>query len=308
MYSLLYNIFFALKRRDKSKNNKVISSLCKKYYNFFDAYLNIITRKFFEKFPSKKNRLNKKARDKKIIVSLTSFPARIDKVWITVETLLRQSIKPDEIILWLADTQFDGFDSLPKKLKDLTKCGLTIKFCDDLRSHKKYYYTFQQYPNDLVILADDDIFYPKDTIKQLLKMHKKYPNDIISITSQSVPENITELPSVWESLKEQVISSRKTQPFTGQGAMFQPKQYKDVLYNKELIERLIPFADDLWIYLIGYLSGVNVTTIHKYRCFNNTIWGTGESSLFAKNGKNGGNMNDVQWKNLVEYFKEELNI
>src|SRR5690554_3540856 len=34
-----------------------------------------------------------------LIVSFTSFPARIDNVWLVVESILRQSVKPDKIIL-----------------------------------------------------------------------------------------------------------------------------------------------------------------------------------------------------------------
>ena len=46
-------------------------------------------------------------RRRKVIVSMTSIPARIDKVWITVESLLRQTYKPDEIIVWLALDEFE---------------------------------------------------------------------------------------------------------------------------------------------------------------------------------------------------------
>ena len=42
----------------------------------------------------------------KIIVSLTSFPPRIKKIWLTIETLLRQKDKPDRIILWLSVDEF----------------------------------------------------------------------------------------------------------------------------------------------------------------------------------------------------------
>ncbi len=52
-------------------------------------------------------------RETKIIVSLTTFPDRIESVYKTVSTLLTQTLKPDEVILWLADSQFPA-----KKLTD----------------------------------------------------------------------------------------------------------------------------------------------------------------------------------------------
>ena len=48
-------------------------------------------------------------------------------------------MKPDKIILWLADTQFSGMDSLPAELFGLQERGLTIRFCSDLKSHKKIF-------------------------------------------------------------------------------------------------------------------------------------------------------------------------
>lgn len=67
-------------------------------------------------------------RKQKIVVSLTSYPARIDTVWLTIETLLRQSMKPDELILWLADEQFPSKDLLPKKLISQTKEDCKLNF------------------------------------------------------------------------------------------------------------------------------------------------------------------------------------
>ena len=45
-------------------------------------------------------------RDTKIIVSLTSFPERMDDVHYTLYSLLNQEFKPDEIILWLSQEEF----------------------------------------------------------------------------------------------------------------------------------------------------------------------------------------------------------
>jgi hypothetical protein len=54
-----------------------------------------------------------KLETEKAIASLTSFPARINHTYISIECLLRQSVNPDRIILWLAEDQF------PNQLNDL---------------------------------------------------------------------------------------------------------------------------------------------------------------------------------------------
>ena len=113
----------------------------------------------------------------RILVSFTSFPKRINKVWLVVESLLRQSYKPDLVILWLSKEQFESLNVLPARLLNLQKRGLMLKIKEgDMRSHKKYYYAFREYPNDVIITVDDDIIYSPDLIKYLVETYRKNPN------------------------------------------------------------------------------------------------------------------------------------
>ena len=51
-----------------------------------------------------------------VIISLTTYPGRINTVWLAIETLLRQSVKPDAIILWLSTDQFKSLSDIPHSL------------------------------------------------------------------------------------------------------------------------------------------------------------------------------------------------
>src|SRR5699024_9292150 len=129
-----------------------------------------------DNFLHKKSLINVEE-ENRIIVSFTSFPARMHKIWMVVESIRRQSLKPDKIILWLSKKQFKGdLNDLPKNLLLQMEDGLQIEFVDeDLRSHKKYYYAFERYADYRIILIDDDILYSSETIKCLFNAHKKYP-------------------------------------------------------------------------------------------------------------------------------------
>ena len=98
-----------------------------------------------------------------IIISLTTYPARVGTVWITITSLLNQTKQPQRVILWLAEEQFQD-KKIPKRLMQLQKRGLEILYCEDLKPHKKYFYTMQEYPECFVVTADDDIFYPENHI------------------------------------------------------------------------------------------------------------------------------------------------
>ena len=93
-----------------------------------------------------------------LIVSLTSYPTRIGTVHKTIETILCQTERPDRIILWLAPEQFPKAAlGLPRKLKRLTKYGLEIQWYHDIKSYKKLIPALHQYPDAIIVTADDNV-------------------------------------------------------------------------------------------------------------------------------------------------------
>ena len=74
--------------------------------------------------------------------------------------MLHQTFLPKKIILWLSKEQFDKKD-LPDSLLSLENEVFEIRMVDgDIRSYKKSYYVLKEYPEDNVLLIDDDLFYP----------------------------------------------------------------------------------------------------------------------------------------------------
>lgn len=115
----------------------------------------------------------KNKRKEKIIISLTSYPARFKTIVPTLKSLLNQTMKPDRIIVWLSCARQD----LTEDMLALEQYGIEYR-CDveDLKSHKKYYWAFQEFHSDLVITVDDDVVYPVTLVSSLLKAHVRYPN------------------------------------------------------------------------------------------------------------------------------------
>lgn len=199
-----------------------------------------------------------------IIVSFTSFPARINRTWLVVESLLRQTVKPDKIILWLAKEQFDGFHSLPKKILRLQSRGLEIRFVEeDIRSHKKYAYAIREYPDAIIVTVDDDVFYPSHMLQYLLEAHTKHPNDVIAnITHQLQYKSSGELLSYadWKhNITLQDYSNNIFQVGVG-GVLYPPHCAHPDICNAELAYRVCPFGDDIWLYAMCRLVGTTIRT------------------------------------------------
>jgi hypothetical protein len=300
---LIYHIYFELRRLLKKRKSKILQ----RAVDYIEAYYNLRVRKIYLKSRGCQKGVTDVKREQKIIVSLTSYPARIDTVWLTTETLLRQTVKPDELILYLAADQFPDRSLLPEELVRQTSRGLQIRFCDkDLKSHKKYFYAMQEYPEDIVILADDDIFYPYDMVEKLLKLHAEYPADICACTTQVISPCIEADPIKWRNPRvgERVIHTSRVQIFTGSGSLFPPHSLPAGTFDSDAIMRLCPYADDMWLTFKALAAGTKITSFRRWRAFPVMIYGTGKVSLWNINYTEG--QNDIQWTSLKEQFPEEF--
>lgn len=309
MYTILYTIYN--KAQEKAENNKKARFRVKIYRcicTMIFHYMNTVHIMFLK---NHKNHctVNKKQRTEEYIVSLTSFPGRINTVWITIESLLRQKVRADKIILWLANSQFPkGYSELPKQLLDMQTRGLEIKFCDDLRSYKKFYYAMQIYKKAFIITADDDCFYPTNYISSLVEMHHQYPEDIVCRTAPLITPTYSTPPSKWNGLLTgEEISSYRLSINSGSGALFPPGSLSAEAFDKDKFMKLCPFADDLWLTIMAHINGTKITR-KKYYCYPIVISGTQKESLVSINRRKSadGFNNDTQWSNLIREYRLEL--
>ncbi len=236
-----------------------------------------------------------------IIVSITSFPKRIHTVWITIASLLNQDMKPQKVILWLAEEQFPN-RKIPYSLRRLKKRGLEIKFCDDLKPHKKYYYTMQENPEAIVVTADDDILYPENHLKELWEGHKKYPHCIVCSWAHTIKisESGFAKYSEWKNTKEQT-PSYTTVPIGCNGVLYPPKSLSLEVFNKDKLKKVSLYTDDLWLKCMALLSGTKSVRYYGYDLIYFNLIYTQFNGLWKKNTK-GDNRNDKVWDALmIEY-------
>lgn len=245
----------------------------------------------------------------KIIVSLTSFPARIEKVWLTIESLLRQKMKPDMIILWLSKEQFLSINHLPKELKNLQKRGLSIRLMDgDIRSYKKYQYTIEEYPDATIILADDDIIYDIDLVSSLMEAHNEEPDVVCArygyIMKRKSDGNISSY-MTWEMIDKATPASSEVFFGSGGGTLFTKSIMHPDLSNINLARKLCPTADDVYLNAMARLNNTKIRFVSgKYVLANLSI----ENNITLSSTNIGKEcQNDVQIKNLNDYYKNTIN-
>lgn len=250
------------------------------------------------------NGLNTEKRDKEIIVSFTSFPGRIQDVWIVVECLFRQTYKADKIILWLSESQFTGIE-MPKLLVAQQERGLEIRFVEeDLKSHKKYIYALNEFKNEYVITVDDDLYYDNRFIENLIQLKKKYPNSLPTNRAHLIQfeaNNEISLYSKWYHNYASEKPSMRLVPTGGFGTLYEYNQLNKTFDDQSLIKELVPHADDLWLKIQSLIKNVSIVTNSKYNKDPITVKRSQLEKLVSTNVINGGN--DIQLRKALDYFR-----
>ncbi len=246
-------------------------------------------------------------REMEYIVSLTSFPGRINEVWTTVETLLRQSFKPDRIILWLSEVQFPD-KIVPESLLELKERGLQIEFVkDDIRSHKKYFYAFQRFPQAAIITVDDDVYYPTDTLKYLVDASDKNKGHIIANRAHMITFDNDQLQPYrkWQHNKKGFDGGSYLFVPTGVGGvLYPPNSYHHDIFDEATFKRICFMADDLWLKIATLRNNSSVITTPYFTKDLITVGKSQNIKLVSSNSIGGGN--DVQLNDLIKHFNIDI--
>lgn len=198
-------------------------------------------------------------RDTTIIVSLTSYGKRVKgSVIYTIYSLLKQTVQPERIVLWLNEKEYSD-KNLPVKLRFLCKYGLEIRYCRDIRSYTKIIHSLSAFPDKHIITADDDIYYTRDFIDEFLKAHQQNPHAIITgIAKMPILKGDEKHPTpyiTWPEYHHVSVSFKydKTKIFPlGIGGVLYPSNiFDDEVLNESIFTSLCPKADDIWLYIMG---------------------------------------------------------
>ena len=246
------------------------------------------------------------ADDNDIIVSLTSYGRRVkDCVPYTVYWFFKQKVKPSKIVLWLDDDIWNE-GNIPVRLKFLSRFGLEIRFCKDIKSYKKLVYSLQYYPENSIVTIDDDLMYYKSLLKDLLNVAIDNPQSIIAMRCHQ---------PAWEKRGESFLPYKKWRtaseemkripcmPTTGGGTLFPPHCFNEEAVKEDVFMRVCPNADDVWFWGMAILSDAHIVGIGKDMYYpidafyQNIHKG---SALEHQNVEN--NSNDTQIKAVFDYY------
>jgi hypothetical protein len=253
-------------------------------------------------------------RTPKVIVSLTSYPARLPYLPICIKSLLNQTYKPDKIVLYLGeDTKSED---VPAKLWELCPFGLEIVFCPgNLKSYKKYLYAMQQYPEDIIITVDDDVIYNRRLIGSLMQSYARHPDAVSArVVSKIIGDEGQCLTYGYWRRQYAFVWRKKRKPSwqlmaVGVGGVLYPPASKRLMaeevFDTDLIIAVCDcFNDDVWLKIHQLRAGTPVALVPGTMSFA-VIPHTQEMGLY-KYQVDGVPYQDYYMERLQKYFEMDF--
>lgn len=241
--------------------------------------------------------------DKPLIISLKSYHARFKTLPLTLRCILSQTMKPDEVVLWIGHADRD---KLTPEILELQKYGLRIAYCEDIRSYTKIIPALREDSERYVLTVDDDLYYPADLVERLVFASKKHPGNVVANRTHRIRKDEEGMALPYQQWKKRGYDNENPALnfLTGVGGVLYPPGvfYRDVL-NESLFRQLSPSNDDIWLYWMVRLQGRYI--FNTETGFDIFTWsGTQETALIHTANHVDGN--DIQFKTMIDHYGESI--
>jgi len=202
-------------------------------------------------------------REKKLVVGVTVDPSRISMAAQTVDMLLRQSVKPDHVILWLSEDESAGLkpDSIPESFLMLAHRGLEVRWCPDSGPLRPYLETRKAFPDALVVMADVNVAYSRCWLDQLFAAYTKEPQFVHCHCAHQMlyDDKGAVLPfKKWNALARNAQGpSADIYPVCSAGVLFAPEHLAEEALDAASFDEFAGGNLDAWLKAMSLKNGVN---------------------------------------------------
>lgn len=186
-------------------------------------------------------------RSERLVVTLTTIPARAHRLRATLRSLLDQSEPADRIVLCLPhDARRSGEAYPDPALLDLP-AGVEVLRCEDLGPATKLLPTLLAEPGACVVVVDDDVVYPRDFLASLLAAHRADPRAAHGLRGVRVA------PGVPFPALTHVMCSAIHEPvavdilFGTWGYLLPPGALDAAVHDFSAAPEAVRWVDDVWI-------------------------------------------------------------
>jgi len=191
--------------------------------------------------------------DRRVIASLSTVPDRINNLRPTIQSLLKQTRPPDEIVL--AIPEFSVREQrpyiVPKYISRLPRVRV-LHCAEDWGPATKFIGAIQDElaegrENSLIMIVDDDRLYPRDALETYLYYSEQLPNAALCFRGAAMPSTLD-----WDDAKmiyaKDLREPRPVAVITGCGSYLVRARFFDrSLWDYSGAPSVAFYIDDIWI-------------------------------------------------------------
>jgi glycosyl transferase family 2 len=196
---------------------------------------------------------NRTLDNRRVIVSLSTVPDRINNLRPTIRSLLKQTRPPDEIVL--AIPEFSVRERRPYVVPNYVSRlpRVRVLHCpEDWGPATKFIGAIQDElaagrENTLIMVVDDDRLYPRDALETYLYYSEQLPNAALCFRGAAMPSTLD-----WDDAKmihaRDLREPRPVAVITGCGSyLVQPRFFDQSLWDYSGAPFVAFHIDDIWI-------------------------------------------------------------
>lgn len=192
-----------------------------------------------------------------VVVSMTSYAARLGTVDVALESIARGTVKPRRLLLWLDDPGLMA--ARPPAIRRLQRRGVEVLLSPNFGPHTKYYPYVASNGASFCPLAtaDDDVIYPPNWLKSLVDANHEHPDMINGHWVSTMGINGGSI-TQYEGWGRR----RDTQPGLDNfalgvsGVIYPPMMLRELRHRGELFMDVCPGADDIWLHWVALRAGI----------------------------------------------------
>ncbi len=245
-----------------------------------------------------------------IVVSMTSFPAAAAYAKQAVLSLLKGSVLPDKLVLYLTFAQFpDGRP--PEDLTALARSCPVFEVRDyprDIRSYRKLVPALRDFPEAVIVTVDDDVAYHRHMLRDLLNLHARVPGAVLAHRAKRIrpdkPYRKWRKYRWYHFLLRPILRRFDTLPTGAAGVLYPPHCLKKEMLDEDLFAGLAPTTDDIWFWAAATANGVPVVPVPFGRNKPRGLKKPRNLSLKTINFKGGTDRNRASLTAILERFPE----
>ncbi|MBU4530974.1 MAG: glycosyltransferase family 2 protein [Hoeflea sp.] len=196
------------------------------------------------------------ARPERVVISLTTIPARARSLAPVLRSLLDQDMPADRIILWLPSRSLRQDRDYPDAGDVHIPEGVEVMRCEDLGPATKLLHSLRLEKDALVIAVDDDVVYPENLVSTLLSAHRKEPQTAFGLRGVML-EPGTRFVDLWHILSSGIDRAEPADILFGTWGYMVPAWLCDeAMHDFSGYPASVRWVDDVWI--SGHLARLGI--------------------------------------------------